>query len=98
MCFHRSKFREEPGTEGNLMSLKIMVVDDEPVSAKLIRTLAVPLGHTILTFEGSEAAGQRAEAQRFDVAFLGARKQEMNGIELARRIRNSQPNCETTIA
>ena len=79
------------------MSLKIMVVDDEPVSAKLIRTLAVPLGHTVLTFEGSEVDGQRAEAQRFDVAFLGTRKSEMDGIELARRVRNSQPNRETTI-
>ncbi len=33
------------------MSLKIMVVDDEPLSLKLIRSLAAPCGHTVLTFD-----------------------------------------------
>jgi len=32
------------------MSLKIMVVDDEPLSLQLIRSLAAPSGHTVLTF------------------------------------------------
>lgn len=79
------------------MSLKIMVVDDEPVSLKLVRSLAAPLNHTVLTFDDSREAGQRAEKQRFDAAFVGMRMPELGGLELARRIRNSQPNRETTI-
>jgi CheY-like chemotaxis protein len=79
------------------MSLKIMVVDDEPASLKLVRSLAAPLDHTVLTFEDRQAAGQRAEQQRFDVAFVGMRTPELDGLELARRIRNSEPNRETTI-
>jgi len=55
------------------MSLKIMVVDEEPTSLKLLRSLAAPLGHTVLTFEDSLEAGQRAEQQRFDVAFVSMR-------------------------
>jgi CheY-like chemotaxis protein len=77
------------------MSLKIMVVDDEPVSMKLVRSLAVPLGHTVLTFDDSREAVQRAEKQRFDVAFVCM--PQLDGLELARRIRNSPPNRETTI-
>ena len=65
------------------MSLKIMIVDDEPASAQLMRSLATPL---------NQEAGQRADKQRFDVVFVG-----MGGLELTRRIRNSQPNRETTI-
>jgi CheY-like chemotaxis protein len=79
------------------MSLKIMVVDDEPLSQQLIRSLAAPSGHTVLTFEDSQQAGQRAETQRFDVTFVGMRAPQLDGLELARRIRNSPLNLETTI-
>src|SRR2546430_7715120 len=92
-----STSRKKPGAEANLMSLKIMVVDDEPLSLQLIRSLATPSGHTVLTFEDSQEAGERAEKQRFDVTFVGMRMPQLDGLELARRIRNSEPNRETTI-
>jgi len=79
------------------MSLKIMVVDDEPLSLKLIRSLAAPSGHTVLTFEDSQEAGQRAENQRFDVTFVAMRTPQLEGLELARRIRKAPLNREATI-
>ena len=79
------------------MSLKIMVVDDEQQSMKLMRSLAAPLDHTVVTFEDRREAGQRAEKQRFDVAFLGMRLPQLDGLELARQIRSSEPNREATI-
>src|SRR5712664_1377390 len=88
---------EEPSAKARIMSLKIMVVDDEPLSQKLIRSLAAPLDHTVLTFEDIQEAGQRAETQRFDVTFVGMRTPQLDGLELARRIRNSPLNLETTI-
>jgi len=79
------------------MSLKIMVVDDEPLSMKLLRSLAAPLDHTVLTFEDSQEAGKRAENQRFDIAFVGMGTPLLDGLELAKRIRKSPLNLETTI-
>jgi len=79
------------------MSLKIMVADDEPLSLKLIRSLAVPSGHTVLTSDNSKEAGQRAETQRFDVAFVAMGTPQLDGLDLARRIRKSPLNLETTI-
>ena len=79
------------------MSLKIMVVDDEPQSIQLMRSLAAPSGHMVLTFEDRQEAGLRSEKQRFDVAFLGMRLPQLDGLELARHIRSSEPNRETTI-
>lgn len=79
------------------MSLKIMVVDDERASVQLIKSLAVPLDHTVLAFDDSEKAGQRAEEQRFDVAFIGMRMPDLSGLQLARRIRDSQLNRDTAI-
>jgi CheY-like chemotaxis protein len=78
------------------VSLKIMVVDDEPLSLKVMRSLAVPLGHTVLTLDDSQVANQQAETQRFDVVFVGM--PQPDGLEFARRIRSSQLNRETTIA
>jgi CheY-like chemotaxis protein len=79
------------------MPLKIMVVDDEPQSPKLIRSLAAPLYHTVFAFEDSPTACQRAESQRFDVAFVAMGTPQLDGLELARRIRKSPLNLETTI-
>ena len=80
------------------MSLKIMVVDEEPASSKLMRALCAPLGSTVLTFADYQAAGQRAEMQRFDLVFVAARFPDSLGFDLVRRIRNSPCNRETTIA
>lgn len=79
------------------MSLKIMVVDDEPVSSQLLRVLAAPEGHILLTFDDCPTAGDRADKQRFDVAFVGMRLPQLEGLALARRLRNSQLNRETAI-
>jgi CheY-like chemotaxis protein len=79
------------------MSLKIMVVDDEPMSSQLLRVLAAPEGHTLLKFDDCPSAGDRADKQRFDVAFVGMRLPQLEGLALARRLRTSQLNRETAI-
>ena len=79
------------------MSLKIMVVDSEPVSLKLIRSLSAPLGYTVLAFDDYQAAAQRAEAQRFDALFVGMRLPGLQGLEVVSQIRNSVPNRESVI-
>ena len=79
------------------MSLRIMVVDDEQGSQTLVKCLSEPLGHTVFAYDDAHKAGHRAEEQRFDVVFVGMGSPQMDGIELARRIRNSDPNRETTI-
>ena len=77
------------------MSLKIMVVDDEPLTLKVMRSLAVPLGHTVLTVDDSQEATQQAEKQRLDVVFLGMPRPD--GLELAGRILNSHTSSDTTV-
>jgi CheY-like chemotaxis protein len=79
------------------MSLKIMIVDAEPASSILLRSLAAPLGHTVLTFDNFDAAAQRAEAQRFDLVFAGMQSPIVRELELVAQLRNSQFNREATI-
>ena len=79
------------------MPLKIMVVDEEPASMTLVRSLAAPLGHTALAFEDGRAAVERAKTQRFDVVFVGTRAAGADELEIVREIRESEPNRETMI-
>lgn len=79
------------------MSLKIMVVDDERTSLQLVRSLAAPLQHVVLTFEDYQAASKRADTQRFDVVFVGMRAGNPAGLELARQVRNSALNRNTAM-
>ena len=79
------------------MSLKIMIVDDEPVTLQLMRSVAAPLDHTVLAFNDRKTAGERAEKQRFDAVFVGVSTGQPDGLELAHRIRNSQLNRESAI-
>ena len=78
------------------MSLKIMVVDDEPLTLKVMRSLIVPLGHTVLTLDRVEEASQQLEKQRFDVIFVGTSRPDE--LDFPRRIRDSQANRETPVA
>ena len=77
------------------MSLRIMVVDEEPLSLRVMKSLAVPLGHSVLALQDSQEAIQQAEKRRFDVVFLGMPRAD--GFELARGIRNAQPNREPVV-
>lgn len=79
------------------MSLKIMVVDDEPASLQLVRSLAAPLEHVVLTFEDYQAAGQKGQTQRFDVVFVGMRMPDPAGLDLVQRVRNSAISREAVI-
>jgi CheY-like chemotaxis protein len=77
------------------MSLKIMAVDHEPLTLKVMRSLAVPLGHTVVTFDDSRDASQQGEKQRFDVVFVGLPRSD--GLELARHMGHSQASSEIIV-
>jgi CheY-like chemotaxis protein len=79
------------------MPLKIMIVDDEPKTTRLMKAVATPLGHTVLTMRDYQAAGQTGEDQRFDAVFVPMRWPEEDGLQLARRIRNSDSNRNSVI-
>jgi CheY-like chemotaxis protein len=79
------------------MSLKILIVDEDPTSIQLLRSLGAPMGHTVLAFTDGHAAIERAETQRFQLFFVGMRAGELDGPEMVRRIRSTPPNRESLI-
>lgn len=77
--------------------MKIMIVDDDPQTSRSIRSMVIPLGHKVLTFEDNEEAARQSETQKFDVVFVGLRTPGLEGLEVTRRIRNSELNRETVL-
>ena len=78
------------------MSLKIMVVDNEEKTAKLVRVVATPQGHAVTAFQDSEAARVRGQRDRFDVVFAAMGTPDLNGIHLVNQLRNTPPNGQST--
>jgi CheY-like chemotaxis protein len=74
------------------MSLKIMVVDDEPSVLKLIKSIVEPLGYEVLALADSRQAARRLETERFDGVVLDILMPHLDGFELARRARASPLN------
>ena len=74
------------------MSLKIMVVDDEPDVLKLIKSIVEPLGYEVLALADSREAARRLESEKFDGIVLDILMPHLDGFELARRARASSLN------
>jgi CheY-like chemotaxis protein len=79
------------------MSLKILVVDDDPDVLKLIKTVIQSLGYEVLGLVDSREAAARIGRQKFDGIFVDARMPQLDGVELVHRIRSSATNNSVPI-
>ena len=69
------------------MSLKILVVDDEPEVCKLLKGLLQSLGIETLALTDSQEAARRIVSEKFDGIVLDARMPSPDGFELTRQVR-----------
>jgi CheY-like chemotaxis protein len=79
------------------MSLKLLLVDDDPALLRILRDLLKSLGYEVLAIEDSQEAAKRIERQKFDGIFLDAMMPHPNGFELSRQIRASASNASAPI-
>lgn len=76
---------------------KILVVDNEPRTANLLRTLAIPMGFTVFAFGDHEAAAAKLETQSLDAIFVGIQPSLPSSLDLMQRIRKSSLNANNVI-
>jgi two-component system chemotaxis response regulator CheY len=72
--------------------MKILIVDDEPVSREVLRKIVSIAGeHQITTADGGESAWALLDdpGRYFDVAFLDLSMPKLDGFDLLKRIRES---------
>ena len=71
---------------------KVLVVDDDAVVGKSIhRVLSENKGYVVTTVENAHEALKQMREQSFDVVFTDIKMPGMDGVELAERVKASQP-------
>ena len=71
---------------------KVLVVDDDAVVGKSFhRVLSENKGYVVTTVENAHEALKQMREQSFDVVFTDIKMPGMDGVELAERVKASQP-------
>src|SRR5208282_3239243 len=79
------------------MSMKLMVVDDDPAALELVQALVEPLGYEVLALADSRQAAECVKEQRFDGIFVDVQMPNLDGFELTSLIRASRSNSRVPI-
>ncbi len=79
------------------MSLKVLVVDDEPDVVKLIKSVVERLDCTVVATSDSKQAAERIESEKLDGILLDVGMPNPDGFELAKRARASRLNSTVPI-
>jgi PAS domain S-box-containing protein len=80
----------QPGQEAGGKKLKILVVDDNVDAADMLAMLLQAFGHEVVVEYGAREALVRAPVERPDVCLLDIGLPDMNGNELARRLKTER--------
>jgi CheY-like chemotaxis protein len=76
------------------MSPWILIIDDDPWTREALVAILQRAGYRVTTLEGFESELESGELrQRFDVAVLDYHLPRLNGLEVARRLKELQPQC-----
>ncbi len=70
---------------------KILVVDDDPVVAKSFDRVLAGKGYAVISAADGEEALRKLNAETYDVVFTDIKMPGMSGIEVAERVKKSQP-------
>jgi len=70
---------------------KILVVDDDPVIGKSFDRVLSGKGYAVITAADGEEALRKLSTETYDVVFTDIRMPGMSGIEVAERVKASQP-------
>jgi DNA-binding NtrC family response regulator len=70
---------------------RILVVDDDPVVAKSINRVLTAKGFAVINAQSGEEALKKLKNETYDVVFTDIKMPGLSGIEVAERIKASQP-------
>jgi len=70
---------------------KVLVVDDDPVVGKSFDRVLSGKGYAVITARNGEEALSKLRNETYDVVFTDIKMPGMNGLEVAERLRETQP-------
>lgn len=80
------------GFGGNLHGLKVLIVDDDPMILKMVRTVLEnsPLGFDVISSDNGKAGIELAKSDIPDLILLDLMMPDMDGIEVCENLRSSR--------
>jgi two-component system response regulator HydG len=75
----------------------LLVVDDEPGIVRLIKRFAEGMGFVVTTAESGHEALEKLETEKAAAALVDLRMPDVDGLEVLRRIRTAQPDCQVIL-
>lgn len=72
-------------------SRKVLVVDDDPVVGKSFERVLSVKGYAVITAENGQDALDKLGSENYDVVFTDIKMPGMDGLEVAERLKASQP-------
>ncbi|MFA6442920.1 MAG: response regulator [Sterolibacterium sp.] len=70
---------------------KILVVDDDPVVSKSIGRVLSNKGYAVISAQNGEEALSKLDGEKYDLVFTDIKMPGMSGLEVAERVKASQP-------
>ena len=70
---------------------RVLVVDDDPVVARSIDRVLTGKGYAVITASGGAEALEKLAQEKYDAVFTDIRMPGMDGFEVAKRIKATQP-------
>src|SRR6266536_319710 len=75
-------------------TVRVLVVDDEPVLLKALEALLQRKGHVVTALDSPITATQRLAQEDFDVALLDVKMPDLSGLELLTAVKHRRPEVE----
>ena len=92
-----SSLPDAPAEVGEMPSLSILVIDDEPSVRETLGDMLDAMSHTVVLAEGGPQALQELVSGDFDLVFTDLAMPEMDGWETARLIRKRWPEIKIVL-
>ena len=93
---HESE-REGAGAERAPAQACFLIVDDEPEVCNFFSYLLKRKGHRVVAAHSGSQAIDLLKQNRFNVAVVDLKLPDLNGLQVLREIKKSQPSCEVII-